>query len=129
MGWMWRARRGEAGSPRLAWSQVPVFFYLTSEPTDMGKPLDIKSESFKTLKSSCFALFYIFLWKIQTYTKIEQYSKTAYIFLPPPKIMNSSLVMFHFFLYLLPIPFHWSILKKTPNIIIFHIFHSVLNAI
>ena len=71
MGQMWRARRGESGFPQVGLGPRAYSFYHTSVPTYLGKPLDLKSESFKhwiVFVLLCFTFYY---GKFQTSTKGE----------------------------------------------------------
>lgn len=88
-GQMWRVRRGESSFPQVGLGASACSFYHTSVPTYLGKPFDLKSESFKTLNSFCFALFYILSWEISNIYKRRENSTTNVHMSPPaPKIVN-----------------------------------------
>lgn len=114
--------------PQVDLGPSACFFYLTSVPNDMGKPLDIKSKSFKTLKSFCFALFYIFLWEISNIGRnIGQPNR---LYLSPTSKNEGLLPSLVSFFSTSFYPFPLEHFEEDPR---YHyislIFHSLLNAV
>lgn len=116
----------ESEEGRVRLPQVDCFFSLTSVPNDMGKPLDIKSKSFKTLKSFCFALFYIFLWEISNICRNRTVQQNCLSLSPTSKNYELLTSLVAFFSLPPSHPFPLEHFEEDPR---YHIFHSLLNAV